>query len=309
MPNAVTVNTGSAGCTIVARPVAALDASGEASLVTLEQVTVSVSYDDLYSVTLSDADAIKLLNSFTLDGSGTSFACTLDNSADFQEVLTRAMSDAAGVSYTNTNASIDVVGNTLSQNLMAEILATFKSIYEDTIPNVLQSDWDISNNVAYAAGAQDMADKLVPEEAELLAQQLPESNYIEYMDASENTTTHALPLKRGDKLVFVFYLREAAVARVDKKTPGSTVEAPLAAGVAATAAAPPTNATAGTSGGSTVTPAASAAAAGQSEVGTGPYGDSTQTVTYASNTRTVAFELVMSSGTAPFDVGASGLKA
>jgi len=309
MPNAVTVNTGSAGCTIVARPVAALDASGEASLVTLEQVTVSVSYDDLYRVTLSDADAIKLLNSFTLDGSGTSFACTLDNSADFQEVLTSAMRDAAGVSYTSTNASIDVVGNTLSQNLMAEILNTFKSIYEDTIPNVLQSDWDISNNVAYAAGALDMADKLVPEEAELLAQQLPESNYIEYMDASENTTTHALPLKRGDKLVFVFYLREAAVARVDKKTPGSTVEAALAAGVAATAAAPPTNATAGTSGGSTVTPATSAAAAGQSAVGGGPYGDSMQTVTYASNTRTVAFELVMSSGSSPFSVGGAGLKA
>jgi len=308
MPNAVTDNTG-ASCTIVARPVAALDASGQASLVTLEQVTVSVSYDDLYRVTLSDADAIKLLNSFTLDGSGTSFACTLDNSADFQEVLTSAMRDAAAVSFTNTNASNNSVGNTLSQNLMAEILATFKSIYEDTIPNVLQSDWDISNNVAYAAGALDMANKLVPEEAELLAQQLPESNYIEYMDASENTTTHALPLKRGDKLVFVFYLREEAVARVDKKTPGSTVEAALAAGVAATAAAPPTAATAGTSGGSTVTPAVSAAAAGQSEVGAGPYGNSMQAVTYASNTRTVAFELVMSSGSAPFDVGASGLKA
>lgn len=309
MPNAVTVNTGSAGCTIVARPVAALDASGQASLVTLEQVTVSVSYEDLYRVTLSDADAIKLLNSFTLDGSGTSFACTLANSTDFQEVLTRAMRNASGVSYTNTNASLDVVGNTLSQNLMAEILATFKSIYADTIPNVLQSDWDISNNVAYAAGAQDMAAKLIPGEAELLAQQLPESNYSAYMDASENTTTHALPLKKGDKLVFVFYLREAAVARVNKKTPGSTVEAALAAGVAATAAALPTAATAGTSGGSTATPAVSAAAAGQSAVGTGPYGAGTQAVTYASNTRTVAFELALSSGGTNFAVGAGGLKA
>lgn len=299
MPNAVTVNTGSAGCTIVARPVAALDASGQASLVTLEQVTVSVSYEDLYRVTLSDADAIKLLNSFTLDGSGTSFACILDNSADFQEVLTRAMSTASGVSFTNSNASLDVAGNTLSKNLMAEILNTFKSIYEDTIPNVLQSDWDISNNVAYAAGAADMADKLVPEEAELLAQQLPESNYSAYMDASENTTTHALPLKKGDKLVFVFYLREAAVARVDKKTPGSTVEAtPTAVGVAN-----------GPSGGSTTTPAAPAAEAGESAVGTGPYGDSTQAVTYASNTRTVAFELVLSSGGTNFAVGAGGLKA
>jgi len=305
MPSAVTINNTTNGCTIVARPVAALDASGNATLATLEQVTVSVAYDDLYRASLSDADAIKLLNSFTLDGSGTSFACVLDNSTDFEEVLTRAMRDASGVSFSNTNASLDVVGNTLSQNLMTEILDTFKSIYADSIPNILESAWDISNNVAYAAGAADMATKLIPKETELIAQQLPESNYSAYMDASENTTTHALPLKKGDKLVFVFYLREEAVARVDKKTAGSLADDGTAAGVAARTVP---SAAAGVSGGSTVTPA-TLAPAGTSTVGTGPYGDAKQSVTYASNNRTVAFELVLSSGGTNFDVGPSGLKA
>ena len=126
-----------------------------------------------------------------------------------------------------------------------------------------------------------MASKLNAVETEIIAQQLPESNYEAYMDASENTTTHALPLKGGDKLVFVFYLTQAAIARVNKKTAGTNVDSGVGGG---------------TGGGSTTLPDGpdlADAGPGQSIANSGPYGSTQQAVTYATNTRTVAFELVM----------------
>jgi hypothetical protein len=287
MPSALTVNTGTSGFTIVARPVAALDASGEAALTTLEQVSVSVSYDDLYLATLNATEAKKLLDSFTLDGSGSTFACTLTNSTNFKEVLTEAMARAEGSTYASANSTpTHVVGNTLQQNLIVEILAMFNSIYADSLPNILQSEWDIYNNVGYEAGAIDMAAKLIPAEAEILAQQIPEANYVSYMkggtgEDKEDLTTHALPLVGGDKIVFVFYLSEAAVARVNKKTAGSLADNG-------------TGASAGGTGGVTTNPNPVAApGAGQVVTNAGPYGNEQQAVTYASNTRTVAFQLTM----------------
>jgi hypothetical protein len=101
------------------------------------------------------------------------------------------------------------------------MINTFKREFTDDIPNLLESDYVLTNSVGYAGGAADMAGKLVAQECEILAQQLPESNYTLYSDASENPTTTALPLKDGDSIIFVFDVTQSAVSRVITKVAGS----------------------------------------------------------------------------------------
>jgi|LauGreDrversion2_5_1035112.scaffolds.fasta_scaffold21200_2 hypothetical protein len=264
MPNAVTGSS----ATIVARPVANMDASGQAGLITLEQVSVSVAYDDLYERTLSAADSTKLVNAFTVGGKGATFSAILSSSADFEDVLTRNMASALLATAGNTIAnSYTEVGVDLSGNLYNELLTQFKHVFEDTLPNILQSDWSLSNSVNYAGGASNMAGLIVPTEAEILAQQIPESNYELYsaMDVSEEMTTAALPLKGTDSIIFVFDVKLGAVIRTAKKTAG-------------------TNASASTE---------SASAGAPGSTGTGAYGAAINSVTYAYNSRAVAFKFTV----------------
>jgi hypothetical protein len=268
MPNAVT-STESAAATIVARPLGAMDASGEASLNTLQQVTVSVAYDDLYEQALSAADSTKLANSIELSGNGATYTATLHSSADFEDVLARNMATAictAESSYVDpsgSDASNNSVGHNLKDAIYNGMLNTFKRVFTDAIPNILESDWALSNNVGYAGGAADMAGKLNDQECEILGQQLPESNYVLYQDASENTTIKALPLKDGDSIIFVFQVDEAAVARVVSKTPGTSADT-----------------------------GASAVAGGSAS----PYGSSA-VVNYSTNSRKVAFKFSVRNAT------------
>jgi hypothetical protein len=216
MPNAVAITGGDA--TIVARVIGEMAASGEAALTTLNQVSVSVGYDDLYEVTLSAADSTKLANAFKISGSGATFLAHLENSADFQQVLAGAMSNAVCVGPGGSNPS---VGKKLDKAIYDEMLNQFKRIFTDALPNLLESDWALSNVVEWAAGAEDMAGKLDNKECEILAQQLPESNYELYMDGSENPVTDALSLKGNDSVIFVFDVAESGVARNITKTEGT----------------------------------------------------------------------------------------
>lgn len=226
MPNALTGTTG----TIVARPLGAMDASGQASLKTLQQVTVSVAYDDLYEQVLSTADSTALANSFTISGEGDEFSAVLSNSANFQDVLARNMATAictaesANVDPEGTDASNNSVGHNLKNAILNGMINRFKRVFTDDIPNLLESDYVLTNSVGYAAAAADMAGKLTALECEILAQQIPESNYDLYSDTSENPTTTALPLKHGDSIVFVFEVNQSNVSRVITKTSGSNLD-------------------------------------------------------------------------------------
>ncbi len=223
MPNAVTGSS----ATIVARPLGALAASGEASLNTLQQVSVSVAYDDLYEQVLTPEDSTLLANSFTISGEGDEFSAVLNNSANFEDVLARNMATAictaetANVDPSGNDASENSVGHNLKDAILNGMINTFKREFTDDIPNLLESDYVLTNSVGYAGGAADMAGKLVAQECEILAQQLPESNYTLYSDASENPTTTALPLKDGDSIIFVFDVTQSAVSRVITKVAGS----------------------------------------------------------------------------------------
>ena len=262
MPNAVTIHTESEASTIVARPLGAMDASGEAALNTLQQVTVSVAYDDLYEQALSAEDSSKLANAFSISGTGATFTATLSGAPDFEDVLARNMATAIctaeskNIDPEGTDASNNSVGHNLKDAIYNGMLNNFKRVFADSIPNLLESDWSLSNSVGYAGGAADMAGKLVDQECEILAQQLPESNYVLYMDGSENPLTTALPLKGGDSIIFVFQVEQEAVSRVITKVAGSNPDT-----------------------------GASAVAGGSAS----PYGSSA-VVNYATNSRKVAFK-------------------
>ena len=269
-----------AAAQIVARPVAALDASGEASLTTLQQVSVSVAYDDMYDISLNPAHSTALANAFKITGAGSSFTVTLEDAdGEFQGVLATAMEAAICTEYKST-ASDDPVGSDaptgqglkLKDTILNGMINTFKTIFSNALPNVLESDLSISNTVYYAEGAANMAGLLTDQECEILAQQLPEANYELYahMDASENAVTDALPLKGNDSIVFVFNVSVNSFARVDKKTAGTAADN-----------------LSGVSPGDVP--------AGSGAVGSGPYGVAQQSssVTYASSSRTVAFRLTV----------------
>ena len=277
MPTVSTVQTESAPSTIVARPVADLDASGSAALTTLQQVSVSVVYDDKYSMDLSMDDAKKLANAFTLDGSGASFSCTLSSKTDFVDVLARNMATAKCSEWASNKSSITSMNKVLKTALYDEMAGAFKKIFEDTLPNLLESDWELSNGVAYEAGANTMANLINPTEAEILAQQFPESNYVLYQKGGNGTdkedpVTKALPVKGGDSLVFVFNVKQLLVSRVDKKTAGSQSDATV-------------------TGSTTSSTAGAGVGAGQANL-TIPsiYGTGVQQSTYAANNRMVAFQ-------------------
>jgi azurin len=287
MPSPATTSDVS-GAVIVARVIAEMDASGQAALTTLQKVTVSVSYDDLYEHTLSFQDSAKLCKAFTISGAvengvtvgGDNFAATLSNATDFEAVLASNMEVALCKEYSSND---DISGSdalvglnlTLKQTLYNGMLNKFKRVFADSLPNLLESDWSLSNQVDYAGGAANMRELIVAAEAEIIAQQIPESNYALYMDGSENATTTALPLKHGDSIVFVFHVNEAGVSRVNSRTYGSYEDANAVA-VPASGTAP--GAGAGTSSG---------AAAG------GAYGATQQAVSYILNDRTVAFKFTV----------------
>jgi hypothetical protein len=252
----VAVEGGSANI-FVCPVVGALDISGNASLTTLQQVSVAISYNDRYDI---EIDGNALVSSFALDGSGSTFAVN--------------WSDGTGAQFAGVmEAVIDGAengGKTLSKLLGDEMLNTFKAIFADTLPNLLQSEWSLAHDVKSAEAAADMQGKLTAGPREIIAQQLPESNYAAYMDASENPTTADLPLVNGDTLVFIFDVNENLVVRTDKKTAGANADSAT-----------------------DVTEAGAPAGAGAAA--TGPYGETVQGITYLYNSRRVAFYVKVNS--------------
>ena len=293
MPNAVTGQAAGAGATIVSHAVGAMAASGEASLTTLQQVSVSVEYDDRYDITLSHANSTKLANAFTVSGEGATFTATLSNSADFQDVFAYAMENAVCATQTSALDELDggvpavldavqsSIGLKLDVVLNNAILNKFAQHFSDTLPNILQSDWQMSSSVDWEGGAESMAGELSVAECEILAQQLPESNYELYMDGSENPVTNALSLKDGDSVIFVMVVNQSGVVRAITKTPGASAD----------------------------TGASAVAAPAGAEANHAPYGYNTNANAYIENSRRIAFKLTVAKNPADEGNTLSALRA
>jgi hypothetical protein len=215
MPNVVT-NDSSANTVCVVPLYAVMDASGEASIETLIQQSVSMAYDLSFNATITKAEAAKIANAFTVTGGASVFAVGMDDSkrADFESALAAALV-----------AAVDAAGLNLQKVIYNDAKNTLKDVYSDLLANLLESNWSLNTNVAWATGAANMYADLSGADAGIraaVARQLPESNYSLYMDASENPTTDALPLKGGDTIVFLFDVRTAVIARANSKVPATS---------------------------------------------------------------------------------------
>lgn len=214
MPTAKISTTGSQ---FIAPVYGELGISGSASVTTLQQVAVTMDYDDLYTISLDASYSKILLESFQISGSGTTFTVGWrDSTGDqFKSVMLKIIDEAVK----------DGTTTTLAQVLENGITATFGSAFTNLIPNLLESDYSFSTSVASDDAASDMRGKLTAGPREVIAQQIPEAHYVAYTDGSENSTTSALPLFVGDKLVFVFdTTNNLKVELVPSKTEGATAD-------------------------------------------------------------------------------------
>ena len=169
----------------------------------VQQETVSIAYDDLYKITLTDAAGAAILGAFKLSGNGNTYDVS-GRSVAAQAAFVDAMKTVL------TDASLNAVGGTLQQNMYNDTFNDMKSVYGDLISNILQSNWYVNVSLDVPKGAKDLCNNLftvAPTNKgyiQLMGDQIPNSNYMAYSDVSENLVTDTLPLLGGDSLVFVF---------------------------------------------------------------------------------------------------------
>lgn len=232
--------------------IASMDASGNAEYNTTstQQQSVSIAgIDQVFACeTADDAQSAKLLNCFTVSGygsgvevdaSGNELEVVMDAKADFQEVLidaieraiaeTNSAEDAAnGASSTNAN-------DFLTDGLKADLDALLLRLYAPQVTRTGVTVADPQNNMANtikgllrwdsvsvvldsSGGASNMWEDLaaVPADVRSIYLQIPEATQALYLDASDNPTTAALPMQKGDTLTFVFNVTQDAVAFHDE---------------------------------------------------------------------------------------------
>lgn len=217
----------------IAEPMGALSLTGTGSIETLQQITVpDKEYNLMFDFDLaSDASAAVFMNCFELSGKGTTFSASLSDSATFAAILENAIRtgeltaayDVSGT-WTATPAGEVNSGVVIDTWYRNRIIDSIKRIYADTVPNILQSNWTLETTVGADTAASGMASLLTPFYVENIAQQIPYSNYSDYKDASENPVTSALPLVKGNSLVFRFMTTLGAVLRTYSPVAGSNVD-------------------------------------------------------------------------------------
>ena len=285
----------SASDIFVAPVVAALDVNASASITILQKLSVSMDYNDRYDISLNLADSCSLLNCFDISGRGESFDVMAVHATQFKAVMKKILDNAIctstgtqtasattdGAVITPADFSAAATGFTVHQTLNNQLLQLFKNIYTDGIANILQSSYTFSTSVDTSGAAADMWAKLDADSqkaAEVIAQQIPLGNWNLYMSpagslvtgvSGENPLTSALPMKAGDKLVFLFRTDEEITVERGQNTAGSTLDT-------AGAVAPGADA------------ATVASVADGAENFLNPYGN-TLALSYKYNQRTIAF--------------------
>jgi hypothetical protein len=202
-----------------------MSSGGSATLSTLQQVNVSVAYDDHFEYELSVADSTALANAFTLAGNGASFTASLDGAAA-KPVIVKALTDGLCKSQAVVPASW--ANKKIGVAIYDEMVAKWTEAIENNIANILETS-SFSTSVGYDGGANSMVSKLVPLECEILAQQIPEANYVFYQKGGagadkEDPRTHALPMRGNDSIVLVFNVVQTDVIRTPAKVPGLNLD-------------------------------------------------------------------------------------
>jgi hypothetical protein len=241
---------------------------GSATYTTVQQLVVTVEYDDLYDLSLNATDSWNFINSFDVSGNGTgAFSAVLKSSNQaFKDILIAELPKAACTTQTSPK-----VPSSVGKNLVDAIYDEMEndlSLITNAVPDLLE-DATHTNSVRWSAGADNLVTLLDASEVEVIAQQLPESNYAAYCDGSGANFEGVLPLKGNDTIIFVFNATITTVTRYDTKSPGAKGDS-VGAGPAQS-----------TTADAAITPPAVL----------GPYGSDAQAASYSSGARRIAFRI------------------
>jgi hypothetical protein len=121
-----------------------LDASANASLELLQQESVTMAYDTLYSIALDDVSSGHILNAFQLTGDGDSLAVAMRSGSAPENFM-------AMVKFVVDNAKAS--GDSLQTVLYNTVKNEISSVYGDAIANILESNWKLDVYVNSTGGA------------------------------------------------------------------------------------------------------------------------------------------------------------
>lgn len=188
------------------------DASGTVG--TLQEVAVTMTgIDQIFNVTLSAADSVKILNSFQIadtdSGAAAGVSVSMKGEANFEAGLIAAL---------NGSTASTVDSRSLYAYLKAESRKdTVDILSYDSLANLLEASDLLTYDIAIDAsgGASNMYDAMNNGSAQYrqaIFKQIPQSNVEAYITPSDGTTMNLedigglafLPLLKGDKLTFVF---------------------------------------------------------------------------------------------------------
>lgn len=231
--------------TFICPVVGAFSIDASASLISLQQLAVTLPYDDKFNVELDATLSDNLIKSFVLSGAGSTFQVAMAAGATnkLHSVLEHVINNAEYAPKAGSD-DVDNSGNTLGEVLSADMEKTFRITILDTLPNILQSGDNFGYSVDASGGASSMNGLLSADAGarEIIAQQLPEANYTAWADASENAVSpYPLPLLDGQTLVFIFDVTGKTVVRLEGKSGGLTADAGSGVTEVAKGAGQPTN--------------------------------------------------------------------
>lgn len=276
------------------------DASGTVGVLEAQQVSIT-GIDDVFEVTLSNADAAKILNAFKVadvDGSGGTFAnieVSMDASGeqDFHDALAAAV-DSADLKDANASS--------LYAWLKAEARAdTVTLLSYDTLANMLEASDLATFDIAIDAsgGAADLYGKMndsgAADRRAALFRQIARAEVESYLVPSDGTsasmeavsTLRFLPLKKGSKLTFVFDCTVGDYSSGNAPTSGAKITAASSAALTNTVSA--------------------AGAVPASIITVANNGQVSASLNFSTPTRRrVAVTLVLGSGSGNFDLEPSG---
>jgi hypothetical protein len=225
-------------CPFIAQTTMTIDAS--AAEVALAQQTVTIKgIKRAFDVHLTPEQSYKLLNSFCVSGgmspyltepsSGTvpfnplrdgsnDMVVTLDDPVVFSQVLVSAINNARDGSDNSLNAWLNTKLTETIYATIARTLGVSVNVSSTVTANVEAGVLDLSSGLGENSGAADAR-------CGTLYLQIPQETINLYtVDGSGQPTTAALPLKKGDTLVFVFDIDSPTsfdVSNVTKSTVNS----------------------------------------------------------------------------------------
>lgn len=314
-----TVSTGSEG--VVVPFVADLYADASGTVGTLQQVTVTMTgIDEVFNVTVSDADAVKILNAFTITDISAGYK--EDNRAEVKVDMKEAGESnfiaglAAAIADNASRATTaGVSGESLYAWLKRETRKdTVDLLSYDSLANLLEASDLLTYDIAVDASgaASNMFDKMVEGSAayrKAIFTQISKTNIDEYAAPSDGSVQNSeaatglgfLPLLKGDKLTFVFDVTVGEYTMNSDVAPSSGAKINSVVNDASTAAPSGDYASSGTN------QQAGAISSGVAPDATDYNGDNAQLLFTTPSKRRIALVVQMSTGGAAFSKSEAGV--